>query len=146
MHIQKIPGANQAAGTANNRFLRHCRTPGKVQVTTALLEEHPRGVQEPAQEVEGLHVELGGGQLGDHLLRDDEEDGDHSEAAVVELGVLLGDELVLRQLGPWASRKGGARDQQKAILLLRNLDTRIGGHANVSMCLYECDAMEKKKR
>ena len=108
------------------------------------LEEHPRGIQQPTQEVQGLRVELGSGQLGNHLLHDDEEDGDHSQAAVVELGVLLGDELVLRQLGPWASRKGGTWDQQKAILLLRNLDTRNVGHANVSMCLYECDTMGEK--
>ena len=28
------------------------------------LEEHPRGIQEPTQEVQGLRVELGSGQLG----------------------------------------------------------------------------------
>mmetsp|Transcript_266 Transcript_266/g.660 ORF Transcript_266/g.660 Transcript_266/m.660 type:complete len:246 (-) Transcript_266:142-879(-) len=95
-----------------------------------------------ANELEGRGVELGGRELGGDLLKDDEEDRDHGEAAVVELGGLLGVELVWAEVvgGPWAGLQGGAGDDGVALDLLDllHLEVGAGGGADLTGRLLEC--------
>merc|ERR1719163_1738593 len=103
----------------NTQPLRPLSRPRQSEAQDA-VKEHGRGESESGH--------LARGELENHLFEHDQQDGYHGEAAVVELGVLLGDEVLRAELvdGPRAGREGGARHDDVVIDLLDLLELEVG--------------------